>query len=422
MPKLPNTLVILPYDPNWKTEFERIRDFLMEHIGDLVIKIEHIGSTSVPGLCAKPIIDLVAVIESYEVFPQVVSRLEKIGFRHEGDKGIKERETFKRLIPDDFMDYHFYVCPKDSKEYQRQTCFRNALLKNPRIAEEYGRLKMRLINEVNGDRVLYTNSKTGFILDVLNHVNDDGDLKNNSQNIYDNQVFFDGYKKLRENPDNINLLLEKPALFLLAPDLTGLSVLDLGCGYGENCAEFLRLGAAKVVGLDISEKMLEVAKRETSGVEYIRADMSDLLFIKESFDVVFSSLAVHYIEDFGKLCAQVFDLLNPGGCFIFSQEHPFTTAPLKGPRWTKNEKGERLHYNLSDYQRSGKRETTWIVEGVIKYHRTFSEIVNSLVAAGFSIGKMIEPAPGEELVDRLPSYASELHKPSLLLVKARKKA
>jgi SAM-dependent methyltransferase len=171
-----------------------------------------------------------------------------------------------------------------------------------------------------------------------------------------------------------------------------------------------------VVGIDISEKMLEVAKRETSGVEYIHADMSDLLFIKENFDVVFSSLAVHYIEDFGKLCTQVYALLNPGGCFIFSQEHPFTTAPLKGPCWSKNEKGERLHYNLSDYQRVGRRETTWIVEGVIKYHRTFSGIVNNLVAAGFSIERMTEPAPVEELVARLPSYASELHKPSLLLV------
>jgi GrpB-like predicted nucleotidyltransferase (UPF0157 family)/ubiquinone/menaquinone biosynthesis C-methylase UbiE len=421
MPKLQNTLVILPYDPNWKTEFERIRDFLMDHIGDLIIKIEHIGSTSVPGLCAKPIIDLVAVIESYDVFPQIVSRLEKIGFQHEGDKGIKEREAFRRIIPDDFMDYHFYVCPKNSKEYLKQTRFRNALIKNPQIAEEYGKLKTRLVGEVNGDRVLYTNSKTDFILNVINRVYDNGDMKNISQNIYDNQTFFDGYKKLRENPDNANLLEEKPALFSLAPDLTGLSVLDLGCGYGENCAEFLRLGAAKVVGIDISAKMLEVAKRETSGVEYIHADMSDLSVIEGNFDVVFSSLAIHYIEDFGKLCAQVFDLLNPHGYFIFSQEHPFTTAPLKGASWTKNENGERLHYNLSDYQRCGKREMTWFIDGVIKYHRTFSEVVNTLLTTGFSIEGMLEPAPSEELIDRLPYYADELHKPNFLLIKVRKK-
>ena len=95
MPKLPNTLVVLPYDPNWKTEFERIRDYLMKQIGDLVIEIKHVGSTSVPGLSAKPIIDIVAVMESYDVFPTIVSRLEKVGFQHEGDGGIKEREVFK---------------------------------------------------------------------------------------------------------------------------------------------------------------------------------------------------------------------------------------------------------------------------------------------------------------------------------------
>lgn len=282
-------------------------------------------------------------------------------------------------------------------------------------------MKTRLIDEVNGDRVLYTNSKTNFILDVIDRVNDDGDLKNITQNIYDNQIFFDGYKKLRENPDNANLLEEKPALFSLAPDLNGLSVLDLGCGYGENCAEFLRLGAAKVVGVDISTKMLEVAKHETSGVEYIHADMSDLSVIEGNFDVVISSLAIHYIEDFGKLCAQVFDLLNPCGYFIFSQEHPFTTAPLKGVSWTRDENGERLHYNLSDYQRNGKREMTWFIDGVIKYHRTFSDIVNTLLATGFSIEEMIEPAPSEELIARLPYYAKELHKPNFLLINARKK-
>jgi len=97
-----------------------------------------------------------------------------------GDQGIKEREVFKRLIPDDFMDYHFYVYPKDSEENRRHTRFRNALLRNPQIAEEYGKLKVRLIGEVNGDRVFYTNSKTDFILDVMNRVNGNGELKNSS--------------------------------------------------------------------------------------------------------------------------------------------------------------------------------------------------------------------------------------------------
>lgn len=241
-----------------------------------------------------------------------------------------------------------------------------------------------------------------------------------TQNIYDNPIFFEGYKKLRENPDNANLLEEKPALFSLAPDLAGKTVLDLGCGYGENCAEYKRLGAAKVTGVDISEKMLTVAKAETAGIEYLRMDMNDLSDMQGTYDVVFSSLAVHYIVDFNKFCNQVAALLHDGGCFVFSQEHPNTTAPIKGASWTVDEHGSRLHYNLSDYARSGKRETKWIVDGVVKYHRTFSEIVNALVSNGFTIEKMVEPVPDEATLARLPRRAGELHKPNFLLFRVKK--
>lgn len=86
----------------------------------------------------------------------------------------------------------------------------------------------------------------------------------NDQNIYDDNDFFEGYKKLRENPFAANDIVEKPALFSLCPDFIGKTVLDLGCGYGENCREFSRLGAEKVVGIDISEKMLEVATKENT--------------------------------------------------------------------------------------------------------------------------------------------------------------
>ena len=168
MPKLSNSLVILPYDPNWKNEFERIRNYLMEHIGDLVLNIRHMGSTSVPGLAAKPIIDIIAVIESYDVFPEIVVRLSRIGFIHQGDQGINEREAFKRNIADDFMEYHFYVCPKTSEELKRQMLFIEYLRSNKETADKYGELKRNLIDEVKGDRVLYTESKTEFIFNILN--------------------------------------------------------------------------------------------------------------------------------------------------------------------------------------------------------------------------------------------------------------
>lgn len=242
-----------------------------------------------------------------------------------------------------------------------------------------------------------------------------------SQNIYDNDVFFDGYKKLRDNPYSANAVEEKPALFSLAPDLSGKAVLDLGCGYGENCAEFKTRGAATVLGVDISEKMLAVAREEHPDIEFVRADMSDLSFLKGSYDVVFSSLALHYIEDFAALAKDVYEHLNLGGYFIFSQEHPLTTAPIAGASWSRDEAGNMLHYNLTDYARLGKRSTRWIVDGVEKYHRTFSEIVNSLVDAGFAIEKMLEPIPTEETIERDPSWEKHLHKPNFLLIRAAKR-
>ena len=99
-----------------------------------------------------------------------------------------------------------------------------------------------------------------------------------NQNIYDNQIFFDGYKKLRSNPSAANDIVEKPALFSLAPNLQNKSILDIGCGYGENCVEFIKMGASSVSGLDISVKMLEVAENENTSpnIKYINKSMTDL--------------------------------------------------------------------------------------------------------------------------------------------------
>lgn len=135
------------------------------------------------------------------------------------------------------------------------------------------------------------------------------------QNIYDDPSFFDGYQKLRQNPSAANDLVEKPALFSLLPDVAGKAVVDLGCGYGENCREFSRRGAAHVVGIDISEKMLAVAAGENqlANVRFLRMSMNDLTPLEGPFDLVVSSLAVHYIEDFDTLLRQIHRLLTPGG-------------------------------------------------------------------------------------------------------------
>ena len=152
------------------------------------------------------------------------------------------------------------------------------------------------------------------------------------QNIFDNDIFFDGYSKIRERKNNANELFEKPALFSLLPPLEGKTVIDLGCGYGEHCMEYVRRGTAKVVGIDISEKMLAVAKSENSHpkITYLHMAMEDISSIKDRFDMASSSLAIHYVEDYQALANDVHELLKDNGLFVFSQEHPMNTCFSEG--------------------------------------------------------------------------------------------
>jgi len=243
------------------------------------------------------------------------------------------------------------------------------------------------------------------------------------QNIFDNETFFNGYRELRENENNGNILIEKPCIFSLLPDLTNKSILDMGCGYGENCKEFVKLGASFVQGIDISNKMLEIAMQENSDekIIYNNVCLEDIQHFESKFDVIISSLAVHYVKDFNKLAHDVSNLLKNNGVFIFSQEHPLTTAPINGAEWIKDNDGNKMQYCLSDYSLSGERAVSWFVDNVTKYHRTFSDIINSLINNGFYIDSIAEPIPSGEIINRLPKYKSHYHKPNYLAIKTLKK-
>ena len=130
------------------------------------------------------------------------------------------------------------------------------------------------------------------------------------QNIYDNDIFFNGYFNLRQNDNNANNIFEKPALFSLLPTLNNKTVLDLGCGYGEHCIHFIEKGAKRVVGIDISKKMLAIAKAENANqnITYLNIPMEDIGELQERFDIVVSSLAFHYVEDFQTLITNIYKL------------------------------------------------------------------------------------------------------------------
>ena len=242
-----------------------------------------------------------------------------------------------------------------------------------------------------------------------------------NQNIYDNIEFFNGYKTIRENDNSANNIEETPALFSLLPDLKNQTVLDLGCGYGDNCRVFSEKGASYVTGIDISVRMLSVAnaKNKLKNIEYLQMQMEDISDLARCFDIITSSLAMHYIADYYELVTNIFNILNPGGYFVFSQEHPLITSPKRGVQWaTKNKQIE--YYCLSNYTHEEKRDIFWIVDGVIKYHRPFSAIINPLIQVGFNILEILEPSVSIEIIEKIPDYIKNRHVPNFLLLKVQK--
>jgi len=131
-------VIVEPYDPNWKCEFEKIKLELDEVLKDNIISIEHVGSTSVEGLAAKPIIDIDIVMKDYNSFETVKNLLESIGYSHEGDQGVKERHAFKYADKPHLMSHHLYVCPEYSQELKRHIIFRDYLRLNPEDRDWYG--------------------------------------------------------------------------------------------------------------------------------------------------------------------------------------------------------------------------------------------------------------------------------------------
>lgn len=136
-------VIVLPYDPAWKDAFEEIKGEIEAALGDLILRVEHVGSTSVEGLSAKPCIDVDVVIQDYSVFAEVVRRLEAIGYSHEGDLGIRDREAFRYSDKPHLLNHHLYVCPRYSRELHRHISFRDFLRSHPEAAKQYGQVKER---------------------------------------------------------------------------------------------------------------------------------------------------------------------------------------------------------------------------------------------------------------------------------------
>ena len=245
------------------------------------------------------------------------------------------------------------------------------------------------------------------------------------QNIYDNEEFFKMYQNLRNNESlpNANDLIEIPQLFDLIGDVKEKTILDIGCGAGGHDRKLISLGAKSVLGIDISKRMIEVANRDNNSdkIEYRVLSMNNLEELNQKFDLVVSSLAIHYIEDYDGLCKKVYYLLNDGGYFIFSHGHPMDSAVILNNIENRYVIiNDKKYFLISDYNNEGKRISNWLTGGVVMYHRNMSHLINGLIDAGFTIERLNESYASDEAIKIKPKLVEQKDHSYYVYVKAKK--
>ena len=240
------------------------------------------------------------------------------------------------------------------------------------------------------------------------------------QNKYDDPEFFAEYAQMPRSVDGLAAAGEWSAFRGLLPDLHGVRVLDLGCGYGWHCQYVAEQGASTVVGVDLSAQMIEKAQSMTTGknIRFVQTAIEDFDAAPESFDLVLSSLAMHYIRDLAPVFSKIADILVPNGVFCYSAEHPIFTARSQQD-WHYDAKGAKIHWPIDHYFEEGERRASFLGNEVIKYHRTIASHFQMLQAAGFMIDALVEPTPSPEMVSRM-GWQDELRRPMMIIFRAIK--
>lgn len=238
-------------------------------------------------------------------------------------------------------------------------------------------------------------------------------------NEYDNPTFFAQYSQMSRSKGGLSAAGEWYMLKNLLPDFAGKDVLDLGCGYGWHCKYAAEQGAQRILGIDASEKMLATARERNADekITYCKCGIEEYDYPENTWDVVVSNLALHYIEDLDTVFERVARTLKPGGVFVFNIEHPTFTAGIKQD-WLYDEQGQIVCWPVDRYYEPGIRHTKFLGCDVVKYHHTLTQILMGLLHCGFTLEAVEETGPSEEMLE-LPGMRDELRRPMMLLVRAR---
>ena len=250
------------------------------------------------------------------------------------------------------------------------------------------------------------------------------------ENKYNDEIFFNKYIEMERSKFGLNAAGEWESLKNILPSFENKNILDLGCGYGWHLIYAAQNKANLAVGCDISDKMLDVAREKTKNINNIRLILSSIENINENiksneelkdikFDIVLSSLALHYVYDFGSVVKTVKGLLKDDGYFVFSAEHLIFTA-YGSQDWLYDSNGEIVCFPIDNYFYEGKRNTKFLAESVIKYHRTITTYINPLINNGFVIENVTEPKPPEKMLKNNKEMQNELRRPMMIIIKSKK--
>lgn len=237
-------------------------------------------------------------------------------------------------------------------------------------------------------------------------------------------------KRMRGQKSIAHKYLEKPAMYSKLPNLEGSSVLCLGCGSGEECVYLKERGAKRVVGTDTSKGLIEQAKYAYPGLEFLEMDMRHLSFEPESFDFVYSSLAIHYVQDWKSVFSAVHKILKRGGVFLFSTHHPIKWAAQADKKGASSSftMGYTKREDQNDYEVYGdylneRQITDVLAEGlkVTYYHKPLSSILSDIRDSGFEILDFAEPkAVPKAASERKDFYEIHQKIPLFMIFKLKK--
>ena len=242
-----------------------------------------------------------------------------------------------------------------------------------------------------------------------------------NRNIYDDEQFFESYNEMPRSKEGLQSAGEWHQLKQLLPDLQGRSVLDLGCGLGWHCRYAKERGATSIIGIDLSERMIEQARTRypSEGISYRVCDLEEYEYPSEMFDFVISNLVLHYIKDLNTIYQKVYQTLKSDGIFIFNIEHPTFTSGVN-QQWI-TEEGQNQYWPVDNYYYPGERKTDFLGHTVIKQHHTLTQILMGLIQCGFQIEAVEEAMPAESML-HIPGMLDEMRRPMMLMVRARKVA